>query len=564
MTAQSVLTKGKFHDFPFRKTVPASPGNDSDVVGSSLGGRVPMYMDGAAPAVIRLTHTGSNSKPTSAYSTISARNHLFDINDTIVVQESHQNGIIAGLHSGSKATQSHSQPFIYSERSSSRNGIIAAKQSLSQIQDSRALDVADIHSLLTSDANRRPLSRQRINTPKDIKQPGLDHEFTDLARCKTSASTRSNIGLTDETVNRTCPSGNSDEDDKDEDNDDQNEDKDDVEDTFPLKGNPYMQEPDIIVNVPSKSSTKKGKKNKKRSKSSMSTKMKIKLQASNRLYQQGKMKIPQATKVKSEKETSNKSSMNDGVLSNLSNVLQAQSKPITLVKHDHVVNSSSKQTHRSGAMSEILRPKIAQIEALKSFSKSSGGSRRGGTDSQTSQNRLPQMTINNLVQQSSNQEPSVHMSATSDLLSTPKSCLHNENRVTYYQTSVNEIAKITKVYLSEKHSGTMKDCGMEYPCAPPATPTPDQLKKVEYVPSMNDIRAQRAVKLKLQVLEKEASKRIEKQKEEKARQEKLQMKDREKELKMKQRNEIYALNKAMTELEQHRFQEFCSKKGIVI
>ncbi|OWF40296.1 uncharacterized protein LOC110463964 [Mizuhopecten yessoensis] len=563
MTAQSVLTKGIFHDFTYLKNVSASPGNDSDAVGSALGGRVPMYMDGNAPAVIRLTHTSPNSKPTSAYSTISGRNRLFDLNETIVVQESHHNGTITGHHPEYKAAQSHSQSFIYPDKSPTRNGTFTVKQSLSQIQDSRALDVADIHSLLTSDANRRPSSRQcvfRENAYKENKQ--TDHELTDLARCKTSTSTRSNIGLIEETDNHACPSGNSDEDNGDEDNGDKMEEKDEVGDTLPLTGNPYMQQPDLVHSVPNKSSTKKGKKNKKRSKSSLSTKMKTKLQASNRLYQQSKIKIPPATKVKSEKETSNKASV--GELSNLTSVLQTQCKPITLMKHEQVIASSQKHSHRSGAMSEILRPKVVHIDALKPFSKSSGGSRGGGIDSPSSQNKLPQMTMNSLVQQNSSQEPGIQMSPGSDLLNTSKSYLHNENRVTYYQTSANEIAKVTKVYLSEKHSGTMKDCGMEYPCAPPATPTPDQLKKVEYVPSMNDIRAQRAVKLKLQVLEKEASKKTERQKEEKARQEKLQMKDREKELKIRQRNEIYALNKAMTELEQQRFQEFCSKRGIVL
>lgn len=559
MTAQSVLTKGKFHDFTFRRTISASPGNDSDAVGSALGGRVPMYMDGASPAVIRLTHSGSTSKPTSAFSTISTRNNLFDINETIVVQES--NVSVASPHSGQRAIQSHSQPLVFPERTPSTDGIITVKQSLSQIQNSRALDVADIFSLLTSEANRRPpSSRQRVvreNTSKDIKPP--DHEFTDLARCKTATTVKS--GFIEESDNHTCPS---DEDDRDEDNNDQIEEKDNLANTFPLTGNPYLQEPDIAINVPNKSSTKKGKKNRKRSKSTLSSKMKVKLQTSNRLYQQGKMKmIPPATKVKTDKETTNRISASDSSFSNLTSVLQAQCKPITLTKQEQVPVSPSKHSHRSGAMSEILRPKIAQIDALKPYSKSSGGSRRG-VDSQASPDKLPQMTINNLVQQNPCQEPSVHTSSGSDLLNTSKSLLHNENRVTYYQTSVNEVAKVTKVYLSEKHSGTMKDLGMEYPCAPPATPTPDQLKKVEYVHSMNDIRAQRAVKLKLQVLEKEASKKMEKQKEEKARQEKLQMKDREKELKMKQRNEIYALNKAMTELEQQRFQEFCAKKGIVL
>ena len=34
--------------------------------------------------------------------------------------------------------------------------------------------------------------------------------------------------------------------------------------------------------------------------------------------------------------------------------------------------------------------------------------------------------------------------------------------------------KLTKIYLSQKQSGVIKDCGTSVPCAPPATPTPGE------------------------------------------------------------------------------------------
>lgn len=35
-----------------------------------------------------------------------------------------------------------------------------------------------------------------------------------------------------------------------------------------------------------------------------------------------------------------------------------------------------------------------------------------------------------------------------------------------------QLKKVKKIFLSEKQSGTIKENGMEFPCAPPATPTP--------------------------------------------------------------------------------------------
>ena len=43
------------------------------------------------------------------------------------------------------------------------------------------------------------------------------------------------------------------------------------------------------------------------------------------------------------------------------------------------------------------------------------------------------------------------------------------------QTHGDNTTKVTKIFLSDKHSGTVKDCGIEIPCAPPATPTPGKI-----------------------------------------------------------------------------------------
>ncbi|XP_041377526.1 protein PRRC2C-like [Gigantopelta aegis] len=119
-----------------------------------------------------------------------------------------------------------------------------------------------------------------------------------------------------------------------------------------------------------------------------------------------------------------------------------------------------------------------------------------------------------------------------------------------------------KVFLSEKQSGSMKIEGIDVPCAPPATPTPEQLLQYEYVPSLKDIRAQRAVRQRLQIMEKQEQRRQDRQKEEQAKLDKQMNRQKEIQLKRKQRQEIYALNEMMTALENKRFEEFCKAKGI--
>ena len=64
------------------------------------------------------------------------------------------------------------------------------------------------------------------------------------------------------------------------------------------------------------------------------------------------------------------------------------------------------------------------------------------------------------------------------------------------------------------------------------------LKKFEYVPSMGDIRSQRAVKLKLEYLVKIEKQKQEKVKEEKAKKDKVQQKEKVRELRRQQRREV--------------------------
>ncbi|ESO88836.1 hypothetical protein LOTGIDRAFT_234412 [Lottia gigantea] len=122
--------------------------------------------------------------------------------------------------------------------------------------------------------------------------------------------------------------------------------------------------------------------------------------------------------------------------------------------------------------------------------------------------------------------------------------------------------KVTKIYQSQCQSGTVVVCGVEVPCAPPATPTPEQMKYHQYIPSLNDVMAQRTVKLRLEKIEKKEQKKQDRKREEEIKLEKMHQKDKLFEKRRKQRQEIYALNKIMTELENKRFEEFCKAKGI--
>ncbi|CAL1543681.1 unnamed protein product [Lymnaea stagnalis] len=119
-----------------------------------------------------------------------------------------------------------------------------------------------------------------------------------------------------------------------------------------------------------------------------------------------------------------------------------------------------------------------------------------------------------------------------------------------------EDIKTTKVFLSEKQSGVIFDCGMPIPCAPPATPTPEVLKKTEYVPSLQDIRAQRMVREKLQTIEDQAMTTEKKKIEQSLKIDRKSMQEKRMELKRIQRLQIYALNKVMTDLEYKNFVMF--------
>ncbi|KAL5013382.1 hypothetical protein ScPMuIL_007652 [Solemya velum] len=215
--------------------------------------------------------------------------------------------------------------------------------------------------------------------------------------------------------------------------------------------------------------------------------------------------------------------------------VQAQTKPVLVYKH---VKVNSPRHNDSSTISTITQ--LASAFSL-----------NAAFSSMSKPLNLPKMRTNHVVERNENLVGSDTSKNTFIFPSYPQ-----------YSTANSEVARVIKIYLSEKQSGVIRDCGMEVPCAPPATPTPEQMEKYEYVPSMNDIKAQRAVKMKLQVLEKEAQRRMEKLKEQRAKLNKQHQKEQDKQLKTRQRQEIYALNKVMTELENSRFLEFCRTKGL--
>lgn len=278
-------------------------------------------------------------------------------------------------------------------------------------------------------------------------------------------------------------------------------------------------------NVSSKSSSRKGKR-KKRAKSGRGSRSKSKHGKDGRVSKQC---TPMATKVKPSVIQNDVHDITSGVAG--IGVLENMCKPMVLHKTPEHKHSEKRETTKS-------------ISAVN----------RQTTQVSTKQIILPQMTNNFMVKTDVKERTSGQ-----DTLQSSKSFVYPPSRVNHA-----DIARITKIYQSERQSGVVRDCGMDVPCAPPATPLPDPSKKVEYIPCMNDIRAQRAVKGKLQVLEKEAQRKSARRREDHAKQEKHQQKEREKDLKVKQRIEIYALNKIMTDLENKRFRDFCEKRGISI
>ncbi|XP_019922882.2 axoneme-associated protein mst101(2) isoform X1 [Magallana gigas] len=273
------------------------------------------------------------------------------------------------------------------------------------------------------------------------------------------------------------------------------------------------------------SKKRKAGKRKKRGKSGRASRNKSKQGKDGRVSKQC---TPMATKVKPRVIQNDVQDISSGVAG--MGVLESMCKPMVLHKTAERKHSEKRETK----LVSIVNRQTTQVS--------------------TKQIILPQMTNNFMVKSDVKERTSGQ-----DSLQSSKSFVYPPSRVNH-----TDISRITKIYLSEKQSGVVRDCGMDVPCAPPATPLPDPSKKVEYIPCMNDIRSQRAVKVKLQVLEKEAQRKSARRRDDHAKQEKLQQKEREKDLRVKQRMEIYALNKIMTDLENKRFREFCEKKGISI
>lgn len=115
-----------------------------------------------------------------------------------------------------------------------------------------------------------------------------------------------------------------------------------------------------------------------------------------------------------------------------------------------------------------------------------------------------------------------------------------------------EDERVKKIFLSEAHSRMISGI----PCAPPCTPSADELKKVEYIPSLSDVKSQRLVKTRLITIGNKMRAEEQKRKEKAAKEEQKRAYGATLQLKQRQRAEIYALNKVMTELENENFRKF--------
>ena len=89
-----------------------------------------------------------------------------------------------------------------------------------------------------------------------------------------------------------------------------------------------------------------------------------------------------------------------------------------------------------------------------------------------------------------------------------------------------------------------------------------QFEQAQYQFLFIFFQSQRAVKMRLEIIEKQEKKKRDKILEEKLKQQKHEEKVKEKQKKIRQRQEIYALNKKMTEFENKNFVEFCKTRGI--
>ncbi|KAK7486048.1 hypothetical protein BaRGS_00022657 [Batillaria attramentaria] len=126
-------------------------------------------------------------------------------------------------------------------------------------------------------------------------------------------------------------------------------------------------------------------------------------------------------------------------------------------------------------------------------------------------------------------------------------------------SSIEGNSKITKVFLSEKQSKSLRECGVLVPGAPPATPTPEYRQKFDIIPSL----AQRHMRQRLEGISKsdQTLKKLEKKREEQMKLEKTYMREKVLEMKRRQRSEIYALNRIMTDLEYSHFEQFVKERG---
>ncbi|KAJ8320115.1 hypothetical protein KUTeg_001702, partial [Tegillarca granosa] len=540
MTVQPALTNGAMREFVF----PVAATN-----GMMISGQMSVCHT-HTPAVIRLTHSKPNSKPCSAYSRIS-NNYIVNENDNLLAHTSlykelelakenvfhnDKNGI-----AGSKIHNVLKSNFV-DDCQISLSGTACDQDAVNVLNHDTLID-----ALLKSNSNIRPASRQSTcaSSTKSHPRPHSDvnhcehlHNSKPCSRPQSSVNhhvyqyskphTRPQSGEDFGEFYHSKPHTGETSIASDEENApegsvtgsttlavDVNEER--TSERKEQNDNNILTDTNNVNINSHRTPNKKGKRNKKRSKSQGSfnlTKPYI-VANSTKIIKISKMKIPSATKTTKQNNNESKKETKIIIENNLLQV-QAQGKPLLVCKQARLTSQESNIEDRSNTARSSKSENGPSTEKHKSTGVS-----------------LPQVAkefmVNSGIDSTTSTTSSIHHSNNGS--STNRSFIFPNNKLSLHQA--HEIARLTKIYLSEKHSGSLKDCGMEFPCAPPATPTP----------------------------EKEAQKRSAKQKEDKAKIDKQMMKDKEKDQKLRQRREIYALNAIMTELEHKRFMEFCNETG---
>lgn len=122
--------------------------------------------------------------------------------------------------------------------------------------------------------------------------------------------------------------------------------------------------------------------------------------------------------------------------------------------------------------------------------------------------------------------------------------------------------KMHRVPLSQKQPQLTKKAGPVMPSSLTTTSAAEHPNQFDYVPSLIDIKTQRHINQRLESVRRLDQKKAEHRRDEEKKQERVTFKEKMANQKKRQRQEIYALNKVMTDMEYKQFQELVQTQGL--